>query len=110
MVEVWKPLAPKSAGAGRYCGWGDWEALGGCCFDPSLLGDDELGNGLCSGAAKRRAAGKIGDLGDVSAVLVTVKDIDVVVGHSESPGVISWSSIVRRRCRIRYGLALPAAS
>ncbi len=51
-------------------------------FEPGLLGLGNFSQGLLRGGSEGRARIQVGDIGDIAAVFVAVKDVDMVVGAS----------------------------
>ncbi len=77
----------------------DWDgfALSPSRFEPGFFGDLDLRQGLSRGIAECRTTVQVRDIGNISAVLLAVKDVDVVIFHHypvASPG--NWDRIARR--------------
>src|SRR5579859_593036 len=60
-------------------------ALGVCCLKPRRFSLQHFSQRLLRSNAESGAAGKIGDVGNVSAVFIAVENVDVVVSHSSPP-------------------------
>ena len=63
----------------------NWLAFGSGSFDPGSFGLKNLGQGLLRRFAKSGAVGKIGDVGNVSAIFFAEKNVHMVVFHSSQP-------------------------
>ncbi len=64
----------------------DWDrsALSPSRFEPGFFGDFDLRQGLSRGTTECRTTVQVRDIGNMSAVLLAVKDVDMIIFHHSS--------------------------
>ena len=91
-------------------GRGHGLSLGPRCFDPRDLRLQDLRQGFLGRTPEGGTVREIGNVGDVTAVLLARKDINVLILHDALPRERLCRSTSWSNSRIWYGLACPRTS
>src|SRR6516225_9185297 len=88
-------------------GLGDGFAASFGHLQPLCLGDLHLAHRFLRRFPKRRAEFQVRNVGNVTAIVVAVKHVDVIILHSSSPSWRFCCSMISRNCLTWYGIAFP---